>query len=277
MLTSTTGSIQTVGWPNVAYPLNAECQWDIVCPSNSIIEISLDNPFRLAGQQPACERSQLIVSECNGATVHGPFCHLTAPGDISTACNVAKVSFSAGSQRGGSRYGFKLNYRCVGGIPSTTLPPTTMATTRATTMAPTTRATTMAPTTAAPTLSPSCGGDSSVLTSSTGSIQTVGWPNVAYPLNIECQWNIVCPSNNRVRITFESNFRIAGQMPACDKDELRIDSITSNNDILLGRFCHTTAPGDITTDSNEVKVSFISRSGRGSSRTGFRLNYECFP
>jgi CxxC motif-containing protein len=293
-LTSTTGSIQTVGWPNTAYPRNVECTWNIACPAGSKIEIEFENVFRIAGAMPSCPRDSVTITECNGARTHGPFCHLTRPGRFETACSDAKVTFDSNGVRGDTRYGFKMNYVCKS-QPTTAPPPTTRPTTvRPTTARPTTprpttprpttpRPTTLPPTTqppttiptvpSVPTLSQNCGGGPSTLTSTTGSIQTVGWPNTAYPRNVECTWNIACPAGSKIEIEFENVFRIAGAMPSCPRDSVTITEC--NGARTHGPFCHLTRPGRFETACSDAKVTFDSNGVRGDTRYGFKMNYVC--
>ena len=73
-----------------------------------------------------------------------------------------------------------------------------------------------------------------------GFIETVGFREQAYPLNTNCDWRIECPSNQRVRLTFDSSFRIAGRMPNCPRDQVFIQDCIGDN--FYGPFCHLTAP-----------------------------------
>ncbi len=237
---------------------------------------------------PICNRDFVRIADCNGAIEHGPFCHVTRPEPFETSCSAVKVTFDSNGVRGSTRYGFRMNYLCK--TPSTvattqpttpttrpTTPttqpttPTTLPTTPTTQpTTPTTRPTTQPPTTAAPTVSAQCGGGPRVRRDSQGSIQTLGWPSQAYPLNVNCDWTITCPPTQRVRITFEDSFRVAGQMPACDKDKLKVVGCGNTR-----TYCHLTAPQPMTSECNSVDVSFDSLAGRGTNRIGFRLNYEC--
>ena len=235
-LTSTSGSLQTQNWPNSPYATNIMCDWDIECPVGTTISIRFEDIFRVAGRMPDCNKDQLRISGCDGMN-YGPYCQLTVPEPFSTTCNTVHVTFQAGSDRGATRTGFKLNYVC-------TVP-------------------------VVPTLSPQCGGGKKSLTASSGSIQTLNWPVNPYPINTECIWHINCPSG--VEIDFESDFRVAGRMPGCSKDQLEISGCGNN----FGPFCHTTRPDRIGSTCSKVKVLFRSGIGRGTTRIGFKLNYRC--
>ena len=284
------GSIQTLNWPNKSYPINVNCSWSIECPAGNTIRITFDPIFRIAGRMPACSKDQVEILSCGGV-LHGPFCHLTAPRPFLITSNKAQVMFHAGSKRGVSRIGFQLNYECIIGalanpticqITTPTAPPTTPPTTS--TAPPSTTSTT--PTTLP--ICPStqlqaegqshsqemiCGGGNKFLSRSNGSIQTLNWPYIAYPLNINCRWTINCLPSQRIFISFEKRFRVAGDMPACEKDQLYI--LDQNGRKTLGPFCHLTAPPPLTTFCSRVDVVFHTGSSRGKSRTGFKLNYQC--
>ena len=263
-LTDSSGSIQTLGWSQVAYPINTICNWKIECPSSQQrVQITFEESFIVAGRMPDCPKDKLTFSGCNEN--YGPYCHTTAPEPFTLQCNEVDVLFNAGDGRSDTRTGFKFNYKCV---TPTTIAPTTIATTAA----PTTIATTATPTTIAdPTLSPNCGGGPQTLTESFGSIQTLDWSQVAYPINTICNWKIECPSTQRVQITFEESFIVAGRMPDCPKDQLTFSGCNEN----YGPYCHTTAPEPFTVQCNEVDVLFNAGDGRSNTRTGFKFNYEC--
>ena len=257
-LTDSSGSIQTLDWSQVAYPINTICNWKIECPSTQRVQITFEESFLVAGRKPDCSKDQLTFSGCNEN--YGPYCHTTAPEPFTLQCNEVDVLFNAGNGRSDTRTGFKFNYECV---TPTTIAPTTIATTAT----PTTIATTIAPVI----LPTNCGGGPQTLTDSPGSIQTLNWNQVAYPINTICNWKIECPSTQRVQITFEESFIVAGRMPGCPKDQLTFSGCNEN----YGPYCHTTAPESFTLQCNEVDVLFNAGNGRSDTRTGFKLNYKC--
>ena len=235
-LTSLNGSLQTFNGPNFPYAINTECDWDIECPVDTAVDIQFEDSFRVAGRMPNCNKDRIIISGCEDMN-YVPFCHVSHREAFTSNCNAVHVSFQAGSERGESRTGFKLNYVCSAPI--------------------------------VPTLSPQCGGDK-FHTAPIGSIQTMNWLNDPYPINTECLWDISCPF--RVEISFDPSFRMAGRMPECDKDQLKIFGCGTN----YGPYCHLTAPDRIIMTCNKINVLFQSASERGITRTGFKLNYKCF-
>ncbi len=262
-LTDISGYIQTVGWPRTAYPLNTECSWNIVCPAGSKVEVSFDSRFRVAGQMPDCSKDQLKIFDCEGETLYGPFCHLARPRSFTSTCNKINIVFVSNKDRGSTRTGFRLNYRC-----SVEAPPTLSPTPPPT---PPPMATIVTGDTVF-TLPPQCGGGPQVRRDRTGVIQTLNWKEEAYPINTDCLWRVECPPLQRVKLIFHSSFRVAGAMPACTKDQLNIQACEGET---YGPYCHLTAPRPIETSCNSVDISFRSGSERGSTRTGFRLNYIC--
>ena len=238
-LKSPNGSLQTLNWPNSPYAINTNCEWDIECPTGAKIDIRFEDNFRVAGRMPNCTRDYLRISGC-GETIHGPYCHVTPPEAFMSTCNAVHITFKTGSERGNSRTGFKLNYIC--------------------------KLTTEIPNS---TVTPQCGGGNRSLTASRGSIQTLNWPDNPYPINMECSWDINCLSG--VEISFENNFKVAGRMPNCTKDQLRISGCDTN----YGPFCQILPPSRMNMNCSKINVSFVAGSERGSTRIGFKLNYRC--
>ena len=121
---------------------------------------------------------------------------------------------------------------------------------------------------------PECGGGLQVLRDPIDTIKTVGYPQNTYPINTNCLWRVECPSpSQRVATNFPGTFRVAGRMPDCTKDQLRITDCGGAT--TYGPFCHLRAPQPITSQCSAVEVSFITGDGCGSTRTGFQLNYAC--
>jgi hypothetical protein len=246
VLTASSGSIQTVGWPSTPYPLNIECTWNIECPADNVIEIDFEDPFRIAGRMPNCTRDSIKFSNKDGVIERGPFCHLTRPEPYKTISNSVQVTFDSNGIRGLTRYGFKMNYACKS----------------------------TADVVEKPTVSPLCGGGPAVRTDKQGHVNTLWWSaGEAYQLNITCEWRIECPGFMRVHLEFNSRFRVAGQMPACLKDQLNI--YDCNRTVTYGPFCHLTAPTPRLSMCNAVDVVFDAGDERGVSRSGFRLKYKC--
>ena len=237
VLNTDSGSFQTPNWPET-YPNSVECQWTIELPdSSNLVELKCDHqPFGIAGDLPACDRDYLKIYDGHSTqnTSHGPFCHFTPPDTIKMSSNKAMAVFRAGSSHSPSRKGFRCTFQ--------SLPPPSL---------------------------PQCGG---VLTASSGSFQTENWPST-YPVNVDCQWTIrLQDSNRRVQLTFETPFGIAGSLPACEKDYLRI--YDDRADRVHGPYCYFTLPPRLTMSSNEARVVFYAGPSHSPSRVGFKANYQ---
>ena len=258
----------TPGWPDEPYPLNVVCEWRLGCPSASdLIDIQFEGNFKIAGKMPDCPKDQINVYS-KGAKVGGPFCHTTAPEQIeSLDASSTRVTLDSGSGRGSTRTGFAVRFRCrATSFPTT---PLSLTTAEPTTPSPTT---VMPNTQTAP--PPSCGG---VITAPSRYeyyfFSTPGWPDAPYPLNMNCEWLLQCPSvSNYIDIRFAENFKVAGEMPSCSKDEVNIES----NGRKIGPFCHLTCPDPITfLDAHSTKVTFQAGGNRGVTRTGFGVQFQC--
>ena len=298
ILQGPSGTFNTINWPNEAYPINTDCEWVIECPgSNQVINLSFDSQFKVAGQPPLCSKDRVEVVDCARGVTHGPYCHTTRPNPLRQLGNSARVRFITKGQRGSTRTGFKASYTCVDGPttltttarPTTQRPTTMHPTTLPTTPRPTTthRPTTPRPTTIAPTSPPatpsiisatcpvpqisSCGG---ILQGSRGTFNTINWPNEAYPINTDCEWVIECPGSNQViNLSFDSQFKVAGQPPLCSKD--RVEVVDCARGVTHGPYCYTTRPNPLRQLGNSARVRFITKGQRGSSRTGFKASYSC--
>ena len=123
--------------------------------------------------------------------------------------------------------------------------------------------------------SPSCGG---VLTSPSGSFKTPGWPDYYPSLDFRCEWIIMLEDNNSlIRFdTDDSEYGIHGRHP-CSTDYLQFYDGSNSTATSLGKFCHLTAPANITTSSNQAMVVFQASSNSHShNRVGVRVSYEAF-
>ena len=152
--------------------------------------------------------------------------------------------------------------------PQTTVTVTDGTTTSAATTAPPT-VTTEPPTTP----QPQCGGK---LNSSSGDFQTLNWPET-YPVNVDCEWTIELPDGSKVvEISFDSSvYGIAGRMPDCEKDWIKIyDGLDTDTARMWGPLCYFTLPSDIKTSSNNAKVLFHAGPGHSPSRKGFKATYR---
>ena len=260
--TSASGSFHSTNWPET-YDTDTDCEWFIQLPDvTKLVEITCgdESPFSIAGAYPSCVKDYLTIYDGHSAqsVSRGPYCGFTSPNTIQMSSNLAKVFFHAGPSHNPSRRGFKCSFRSVDApLPPTTPPPT---------LPP---STTPPPTTP---LSPQCGG---IINTASGSFQTPNWPET-YPVNIDCEWRIELPdSNTLVEINCEEDpFGIAGSLPACPKDYLKIYDGHSTQDNLKGTFCFYTKPGTMTMSSNLAMVVFHAGPSHNDNRKGFRCTFR---
>ena len=133
-------------------------------------------------------------------------------------------------------------------------------------------------TTAAPSREPptasrrQCGED---LKSSSGFLQTMNWPET-YPVNIDCEWTIEIPDSDKViEISFDTSvFGIAGSLPNCEKDWVKIYDGFDLDGALWGPFCHFRIPEPIQTSSFHAKILFHAGPAHSPSRRGFKALYR---
>ena len=242
VLNTASGSFQTPNWPET-YPSNVDCQWTIALPdASNLVELKCDHqPFGIAGGLPDCDQDYLKVYDghsTQNTSYYGPFCHFTPPDTLKMSSNKAMAVFHAGPSHSTSRKGFRCTFRS---LPSSPPPPSTSE----------------------------CGG---VLTTPSGSFQTQNWPST-YPVNIDCQWTIRLPNTNRrVELIFENQFGIAGSLPDCEKDHLRVYDDRAGT--VHGPYCYFTPPPRLTMSSSEARVVFHAGPAHSPSRVGFKANYR---
>lgn len=113
---------------------------------------------------------------------------------------------------------------------------------------------------------PGCGG---TWTGETGEIASPK-VNGGYARDMQCDYLIRVPPNERVRITFvEFGFERSGN---CMYDYLAIYEGASRNDPLVGRFCGEQLPAPYESKSNVLTIEM--RTDWSISGEGFRLRYE---
>ena len=117
-----------------------------------------------------------------------------------------------------------------------------------------------------------CGAE---LTSTSGVFQTQNWPET-YPVSVDCEWNIEIPGDGKViQISFDSSvFGIAGRLPDCEKDWLKIYDGDNVDAPMWGPFCHFALPNTMQTSSTTAKVMFHAGPVHNPSRRGFKAYYR---
>lgn len=156
----------------------------------------------------------------------------------------------------------------------TTVPTHTIPTTRTTLPTLTTLPpyTTLPPHTEPPSESVGCGG---TLLEDSGSFSSQNWPET-YPVNVDCEWTIELPNTSKIiEITFDhSVFGLAGRMPNCSKDWIKVYDGHSYEDDSWGPLCSFWKPDPIKTTSHRAMVVFHAGRRHNKSRKGFRLIFS---
>ncbi|XP_053326300.1 CUB domain-containing protein 2 [Spea bombifrons] len=112
-----------------------------------------------------------------------------------------------------------------------------------------------------------CGG---VLSSSAGNVSSPNFPG-QYPPHTECSWLIVVSEGSTVQLTF--HFFSLELHDSCEFDYVKIYNGASRDEgNLLGQFCGTTLPPQITSSWHVLSVLFHSDRHVGS--TGFYATYK---
>ena len=114
----------------------------------------------------------------------------------------------------------------------------------------------------------------SVLQGPSGQLSSDNWP-ATYPVNIDRQWVIECGADQAVQLTFSAGFGIAGRLPDCEKDWLKVYDGDSTSADLLGKFCYFTLPEVPLSSTNSLLLHFYAGPAHSSSRKGFEFSYTC--
>ena len=122
----------------------------------------------------------------------------------------------------------------------------------------------------------SCASCGSVLTGSSGSFQTPGWPNSYAQMNFKCEWIIQLP-DTRALINFtidDSAYGIAGPS-YCPTDYIQFYDGVSSDAVSLHKLCRFDNPGSFCTNTSLARVVFAgSDQFRLQSRVGVRVFYN---
>ena len=123
-----------------------------------------------------------------------------------------------------------------------------------------------------------------ILADDVGSFHSENWPQT-YPVNVVCEWEITLPNPRLVlEIRFNNTpFGLAGKMPQCKRDWVKVHSMDTNRTILStwGPYCGFGTPPPIYTRTSSAVVQFHSGFKHGNSRKGFKVYYQalevCMP
>ena len=121
-----------------------------------------------------------------------------------------------------------------------------------------------------------CGGKVTAAAGS-GSLHSENWPQT-YPTNVFCEWIITSPDPELgIELSFHRDpFGLAGRMPSCQKDWVRIHAVGADGVIgrMYGPFCSFDVPPVIRMASSRVRIQFHAGPKHGSARKGFKVQYQ---
>ena len=117
-------------------------------------------------------------------------------------------------------------------------------------------------------LSSECGG---ILNQENGEITSPGYPN-QYPLNLDCIWVILAPSNQVIQVEFRS-FQLERQS-RCLYDYLEVRDGDRSDMPLLGKFCGDVVPSSVKSSQNAMYIKF--HSDGLTPKRGFQLKWHAF-
>ncbi len=95
-------------------------------------------------------------------------------------------------------------------------------------------------------------------------------------MNMDCEWTIELPDSSKIiEITFDNSvFGIAGKMPDCAKDWIKVYDGHNYDDEWWGPLCSFWKPDPIKTTSHRAMVVFHTGPRHNKSRKGFRLIFS---
>ena len=123
------------------------------------------------------------------------------------------------------------------------------------------------------TCSISCGG---LLSSTSGSFQTPGWPD-SYPQeDFTCEWTISVSNTSTLQFEVDSSAYGINGRPPCRRDHIEFFDGLESDSQSIGRFCKLKVPEPITVTTGAARVIFEGNKNpkRPPSRIGVRVLYK---
>ena len=116
-----------------------------------------------------------------------------------------------------------------------------------------------------------CSG-SGILNSSSGVLQSDGYPD-KYPYNTRCDWQIIAPPRNQIKLTFQ-HFDLEYCLD-CNCDYVAVHDGLNAGSPRLGQYCTSDKPPSVLSTGRYMFVKF--RSDLSSNHQGFRASYVSLP
>lgn len=249
-MTGDGGNFTSPNYPE-SYSKNSECVWTIVVPLQDTIELTF-HEFHLENsgscnydfvevRQGSTRFSEIIGKFC-ASTIISPF---NSTGD---SLFIRLVTDGTVNEKG-----FRATWRRISHYIPANQTAQSSTTTKAT-----------------PSITPpeKCGG---ILNQENGEITSPGYPN-QYPLNLDCIWVILAPSNQVIQVEFRS-FQLERQS-RCLYDYLEVRDGDRSDMPLLGKFCGDVVPSPVKSSQNAMYIKF--HSDGLTPKRGFQLKWHAF-
>ncbi|KAM4677967.1 ovochymase-1 [Discoglossus pictus] len=248
-LKETIGSIASPGYPS-GYPAGLTCSWVIPVSPSSILKITVEQLSIEESENCTQESLSVYKVDHDSTELLGNICgFLTAPVSYLSKGPLVRVLFHSSRQGSYGKRGFSILYRKYGGQVHQLKQTSENA--------------------IGPNLTKSENCFDVILTTKRGNITSPGYPN-SYPNNLRCQWRIIAPLGNIIRIDLH-NLKTEKDNSGC-QDQLLVYEDTENHKEILGTFCGEIYSYSFKSDGPEVILIFTTNSR--VTMDGFILTYS---
>ncbi|XP_030008522.1 membrane frizzled-related protein-like isoform X1 [Sphaeramia orbicularis] len=268
VLTDSEGSFSSPNHPG-SYPPNSLCVWVIRVPPPSLVQIHISS-LNVEGPSPCLFDWLEVQEQMDQSSVVTRFCGNVAPPTVNTNSSSVWVTFHSDSSIAGS--GFTAQYRSI--------LPGHKSCSREEFMCDSGRC--LLPVSVCDG-HPNCHDQTDEENCShkhkecggqkTGPYGFVSSPNhpMPYPHQQLCIWYISVEEGHVITLSFR-NFSLETQ-DVCEFDYVEVhDSVDTRAQRIMGRFCGTTFPPDLTSSGPHMTVVFVTDEGVADS--GFNATYQ---
>ncbi|KAM4627312.1 membrane frizzled-related protein [Polymixia lowei] len=268
VLTDSEGSFSSPNHPG-SYPPDSLCVWVIRVQQPALIQIHISS-LNVEGPSPCLFDSLEVREQTDQSSVVTRFCGNVAPPTVNTNSSTVWVTFRSDSSIAGS--GFTAQYRAI--------PPEHKSCSREEFMCDSGRC--LLPVSVCDG-QPNCHDQSDEASCNhkhkeCGGQQTEPYGYLAspnhpkpYPHQQLCTWRISMEEGHVIQLSFR-NFSLETQ-DVCEFDYVEVhDSADTGAGRVLGRFCGTSLPPDLTSSGPQMTVVFVADEGVADS--GFNATYQ---
>ncbi|KAK3531790.1 hypothetical protein QTP70_029748, partial [Hemibagrus guttatus] len=265
VLTESEGTISSPNHPG-PYPPNSMCVWVIRMSPPSLVQIYISS-LAIEGPVPCLFDWLELREEGEHTTTVTRFCGNVAPPTVNTNSSAVWVSFRSDSSIGGN--GFIAQYQAI--LPwqkscsteefmcdsGRCLLPVSVCDSQLNCQDQTDEAN----------CKKDCGSEK---TGPSGSLSSPNHPN-PYPHQQRCTWHIFAEKGQVIQLSFH-NFSLETQ-DACEFDYVEVhDSSNTADSNILGRYCGSDLPPDLTSTGPMMSVMFVA--DEGVADIGFYASYQ---